>query len=116
MRIDHMFFKYNSSVFDYGMGKVCYALFSDNLEFLRRFADLRYKGDGKNHRDMDIMVEDGESAIYCHGILMIIKEDWETLARNLKILESVTLPAAKGTTLHSDYEFCKAVSNGIKTG
>ena len=110
-----MFFKYNSSVFDYGKGKVCYALCSDNLEFLRRFADLRYKGDGKNYPDMDIMVEEGESAIYCHSILMIIKEDWDTLARNLKILESVTLPAAKGTTLHLDYEFYKAILERNKT-
>jgi Immunity protein 49 len=100
---------FNSRVFDYGINRMCYAILSDNLPFLRCFAEARYKGDGKNFPDMDIMVERGEEAIFCHSIQMILKEDWETLARNLRIMETKVLIKKKNKDLEVDYRIYKGI-------
>jgi hypothetical protein len=47
-RFEEISVKYfNNQVFDYGLSRMCYPILSDNLPFLRGFADLKYKKDDK---------------------------------------------------------------------
>lgn len=101
--------KFNDRFLDYGPYRYCYPFLSDDLEFLRRYADIAYKGDGKNIPDMDELVKEGGMPIYAHCIQMILKEDWEMLARDLDILERVTLPKEGGPLNKLDYAFYKAM-------
>jgi hypothetical protein len=106
---------YNARLFDYAIPNLCYAIMSDNQDLLQRLGRLRYKGDGVNYPDMDKMVEQGESAIYCNSIQMILLEDWTGLARNLEIMEKVTLPKEKHKVMRLDFEFYKAILERNKT-
>lgn len=106
---------YNARLFDYAIPNLCYAIMSDNQGLLQRLGRLRYKGDGVNYPDMDKMVEEGESAIYCNSIQMIFLEDWAGLARNLEIMERVTLPKEKHKVMRLDFEFYKAILERNKT-
>ena len=109
-RFEEISIKYfNSQVFDYGISRICYPILSDNLPFLRRFAELKYKKDDKGVPDMEEQVLKGEGAIFCHSILMILKEDWEMLARNLNIMEMKVIDKKKNEILKPDYLIYKAI-------
>jgi hypothetical protein len=104
-------------IFDYDIYNVCFAFLCDNIDYLRNtFANLAYKGDGKNYPDMDIMVQMGEPCIYIHSMLQILKQDWDTLARNINILEQKVITKKKNELFIPDYEFYKAVSEKNKEG
>jgi hypothetical protein len=108
--IEYNIIHYNSRIFDYGIPQVAYVLLCDNLPFLQNyFANLSYRGDGKNFPDMEKMVEMGEGAIFCHSILQIVKEDWNMLARNIDILEKKVINKKKNQVLIPDYNFYKAI-------
>ncbi|HMI62104.1 MAG TPA: Imm49 family immunity protein [Puia sp.] len=109
-RFEEISVKYfNSQVFDYGLSRICYPILSDNLPFLRRFAELKYKKDDKGVPDMEESVLKGEGAIFCHSILMILKEDWEMLARNLNIMEMKVISKKKNESLRPDYMIYKSI-------
>jgi hypothetical protein len=52
---------------------------------------------------MEVQVLRGEGAIFCHSVLMIIKEDWEMLGRNLNIMEMKVLNKKTNELLKPDY-------------
>lgn len=102
--------RYGSRIFDYDIYHVSLAFLCDNIDYLRNtFANLAYKGDGKNYPDMDIMVQMGEPCIYIHSMLQILKQDWDTLARNINILEQKVINKKKNERFIADYELYKAV-------
>lgn len=108
--IEYNIINFNSRIFDYDIYNVCFAFLCDNIDYLRNiFANLAYKGDGKNYPDMDVMVQMGESCIYIHSMLQILKQDWNTLARNVSILEQKVINKKKNELFIPDYEFYKAV-------
>lgn len=97
-------------IFDYDIYNVSFTFLCDNIGYLRNtFANLAYKGDGKNYPDMDIMVQMGEPCIYIHSMLQILKQDWNTLARNINILEQKVINKKKNELFIVDYEFYKAI-------
>ncbi|GHV38843.1 hypothetical protein FACS1894179_02850 [Bacteroidia bacterium] len=108
--IDYSIKNFNSRIFDYDIYNVSFAFLCDNIDYLRNtFANLAYKGDGKNYPDMDIMVRIGEPCIYIHSMLQILKQDWDTLARNISILEQKVINKKKNELFIPDYEFYKAI-------
>jgi len=110
--------KYNIRILDYAIPQVCTALLSDNLPFLKdKYANLKYyknknieKGELSNY-DMDEMVSDGESTIFCHTIQQFIKNDIKTIERNLNIIETITLSkkVQSPELMKLDFEFYKAL-------
>jgi len=109
-RFEEISVKYfNSQVFDYGLSRMFYPILSDNLPFLRRFAELKYKKDDKGVPDMEELVLKGEGVLFCHSILMILKEDWEMLGRNLNIMEMKIINKKKNELLKPDYIIYKAI-------
>ncbi len=82
----------NSRIFDYGFIHVDLAVLSDHEALLRDYVNLSYRGDQINYPDMDVMVTDGEGVIWCHTMLMTIKQDWHMVARNVEIIRKKVLP------------------------
>ncbi|MFZ6011684.1 MAG: Imm49 family immunity protein [Bacteroidota bacterium] len=106
---EHRIKKFNNRLLDYGIPNICGAVLSDSAELCSSYANLSYRGDGKHYSDMSTMVGQGEIAIYCHTIQLIIKDDWNNVARNLEIMETVTLPKTKHPVMKLDFEFYKAI-------
>ncbi|NCI48224.1 immunity 49 family protein [Sediminibacterium soli] len=78
-RIDeYMIKKYNSRVLDSGVSNVSYAILSDNLSLIHRYAEL-------SHPHYAWMVERGRSTMM-YAIQQLIKEDWEQLRWCLDIM------------------------------
>lgn len=78
-RIDeYLIKKYDSRLLDSGMANITYALLSDNLELINRYAYL-------GHSKYDWMVEHGHSTLM-YAVQQTIIEDWEKVQRCLDIM------------------------------
>jgi hypothetical protein len=115
---EYRILRYNARILDFAIPQVNNAILSDNLSFLKgSYANLKYKknkeikhGEISNY-DMDEMVLDGESTIFCHTIQQFIKNDTRTIERNLNIIETVTLPKKTQSPelMRLDFEYYKAL-------
>lgn len=114
-RIKH----YQDRMLDFALPQICLVLLSDNWEYLeKKYSKLRYDvsyiDDNTNEKhllSMDDMVLQGESAVWSNTLQLFIANDTEGIERNLKIIETLTLPKITETQkeLEIDYEFFKAL-------
>jgi hypothetical protein len=93
--------KFDSRILDYGIDHISYALLSDNLDLIQRYANL-------SHSCYMELVESGHSTPM-YAIQCIIKEDWQQLKWALEIMDKKTLVRKK--TLLPDREFYEGMMN-----
>ncbi len=78
-RIDeYLIKKYDSRLLDSGMANISYALLSDNLGLIKRYADLK-------HSKFDWMVKHGHSTLM-FAVQQVIKEEWDKVQYCLDIM------------------------------
>lgn len=110
---------FNDRMFDYSLPQMLFVLLSDNLDFLKNvYGELRYstnylddKTNEKRQLKMDEMVLLGESAIWCNTVQFFMANHFDSVKRNLNIIETVTLKKLPKNQeeLKLDYEFYKAL-------
>lgn len=113
---EYSLLKFNERFFDFGLGRISYALLSDNEPLIKRYATLRYQRGANAELSMDEMVAIGELPIWCNTVQFFMANDNEGVERNLNIIETKTLKnlPKKEEGLKDDYEFYKALLNGDK--
>jgi hypothetical protein len=106
----------NSRLLDYGLNHISYALLSDNESVIQRYANLRYQRGANAELSMDEMIAGGESPVWCNTVQMFMSNNSEGVARNLDILERLTIPklSNKEKELRLDFAFYKALYAGNK--
>jgi hypothetical protein len=97
--------KYHARLFNYSIKSVGNVLLSDNAALIKSFAAL--------HEGIDEKAAAGESAIWCHTVLMFVMDDQKILERNLQVIEEVTFIKDKTLQpfMQADLDFFKALYN-----
>lgn len=75
--------RYNSPILDYGLNHLSYALLSDNMDLIDRYANLTYNNYAKT-------IANG-AATPSYVIQCLIKEDWNEFDRAIGIMKVKTL-------------------------
>ncbi len=113
---EYALLKFNERFFDFGLGRISYAILSDNEALIQRYAELRYQRGANAELSMDEMVAIGELPIWCNTVQFLMANDNAGVERNLNIIETKTLKSLskKEEGLKDDYEYYKALHNGDK--
>jgi hypothetical protein len=102
--------EFNDNLFDFGLPYVVYPILSDNDHLIESYSRLKYRQSGKL-AGMEENVLNGEDAIWCNTVQLLMGNDILGVKRNLSIIEKVTLQklAKNQQELIIDYEFYKAL-------
>ncbi|MES2807083.1 MAG: immunity 49 family protein [Bacteroidota bacterium] len=101
-RIDeYLINKFDDRILDSGISHLSYALLSDDLSLIRRYAEL-------SHSCYKPMVEMGHSTPL-YVMQRIMANDWDNVKRGIKIMDEKTLKRNK--PLKPDRDFYEAVLN-----
>jgi hypothetical protein len=103
---EYLMTKFDSRILDAGIGHLSYALLSDELGLIQRYANL-------SHSSYKYMVDKGHSTII-YVLQRIIADDWENVKRGIAIMDAKTLKRNK--PLKPDRDFCEAILNKDKDG
>jgi len=104
-RIDeYLIKKYDSRLLDSGMANISYALLSDNLDLINRYAKL-------THRWFSHTIKSGSLV---HATQNIIKEDWVSLEKDIATYQRIT-STQKGKINIPDLMYFKGMLNKDET-
>lgn len=98
---EYLMTKFDARILDYGIDHLSYALLSDDIDLIQRYANL-------SHSFYPDMVERGHSTTL-YVLQRIIADDWENVKRGIAIMDEKTLKRKK--SLKPDRDFYEAMLN-----
>jgi hypothetical protein len=100
---DYLITNHGERILDYGIDHLSYALLSDDINLMQRYAKL-------SHSAYNYMVEKGYSTTL-YILQRIIAEDWEAVKWGITIMDTKSLKWKKNQALKPDRDFYEAILN-----